>query len=164
MAAPTVEPLKPVAGPPLSDLAASIKSEHAQLMENARNIVGRAIRIGEDLLKAKAQVGHGNFLKWVKDNCGLSDKTAERYMKFAENKDKLNVVKKDKFETILNLTLNAAERLIDGKDEKKTKTPLDRIENAWDKLDLPTQEAFVEAKYSDLAKLMKEIDRKAKAA
>ena len=47
---------------------------------------------------------------------------------------------------------------------KSTKTPLDRFEDAWDKLDLATQQAFVEAKYGDLAKLMKEVDRKAKLA
>ena len=47
---------------------------------------------------------------------------------------------------------------------KSTKTPLDRFEDAWDKLDLATQQAFVEAKYGDLAKLIKEVDRKAKLA
>jgi hypothetical protein len=157
-----LEQVKTVPEPSLSDLAARIKSEHAAILESTRNIVGRAIRIGDDLLKAKDQVGHGKFLKWVKDNCDISDKTAERYMKLATNQAKL----KDKFETISNLTLNAAEQLIDGEDRGggSKKTPLDRIENAWDKLDLPTQAAFVEAKYNDLAKLMKEIDRKTKQA
>jgi len=150
----------------LSDLAASIKSEHAAIMDSARNIVGRAIKIGDDLLKVKDQVPHGSFLKWVKDHCDLSDKTAERYMKFAENKTKLMALEKIKFETISNLTLNAAERLIDGKPKggSSNLSKLDRFENAWDKLDIPTQQAFVETKYSDIAKLMKEIDRKAKAA
>ena len=45
---------------------------------------------------------------------------------------------------------------------KPAKTPLDRFEDAWDKLELPDQEAFVETKYNELAKLMKEVDRKAK--
>jgi hypothetical protein len=157
--------LETVKSPSLSDLAASIKSEHAAIVESTRNIVGRAIKIGQDLLKAKEQVGHGNFLKWVKDNCDLTDKTAERYMKLAANQAKL----KDKIETISNLTLKEAERVIDGKAGSggsggSGKTALDKIENAWDKLDLPTQEAFVEAKYNDIAKLMKEIDRKSKAA
>jgi hypothetical protein len=47
---------------------------------------------------------------------------------------------------------------------KSTKTPFDRFEAAWEKLDLTTQQAFVETKYNDLAKLMKEVDRKAKKA
>lgn len=158
MALETVQPLS------LSDLAASIKSEHAAIMESTRNIVGRAIKIGQDLLKAKDQVGHGKFLKWVKDNCDLTDKTAERYMKLAGNHAKL----KDKIETISNLTLKEAERLIDGEGGSggggSTSTPFDRFDKAWTKLDLPTQQAFVEANYTDLAKLMKEVERKSKAA
>jgi hypothetical protein len=47
---------------------------------------------------------------------------------------------------------------------RQKKTPLDRFEDAWDKLDLPTQEKFVEANYNDLAKLMKEVERKTKKA
>jgi hypothetical protein len=42
------------------------------------------------------------------------------------------------------------------------KTARDRFEDAWDELELPDQEAFVETKYNELAKLMKEVDRKAK--
>ena len=98
----------------LSDLGARIKSEHSRLIGLGRRCVDYAIGIGEDLIKAQVLVGHGNFLKWVKDNCGFTDKTAERYMKFAKNKAKLMAMEGVKFETISNLTLNAAERLIDG--------------------------------------------------
>jgi hypothetical protein len=48
------------------------------------------------------------------------------------------------------------------KEDDKTNTPLDRFEKAWDALELPDQEAFVETKYNELAKLMKEVDRKEK--
>ena len=44
------------------------------------------------------------------------------------------------------------------------RTPLDRLEKAWDREDLATQEAFVEAKYQDLKKLMKAVDQKQKEA
>jgi Na+/phosphate symporter len=44
------------------------------------------------------------------------------------------------------------------------KTQLDRLEAAWDKVDLATQQAFVEAKYQDLKKLMKAVDQKQKEA
>jgi Protein of unknown function (DUF3102) len=98
----------------LSDLGARIKSGHSSLIGLGRRYVEHAISIGEDLIQAQVLVGHGNFLKWVKDNCGFTDKTAERYMKFAKNKTKLMAMEKVKFETISNLTLNAAERLIDG--------------------------------------------------
>jgi len=124
----------------------------------------RAIKIGEDLLKAKAQAGHGNFLKWVKDNCDLSDKTAERYMKFAENKSKLMTANKDKFETISNLTLAEAERLIDGNGSgsgsgRTQKTKLQKLQAAWTNATIPDQTAFVKEQYNDVMKLIKEVDR-----
>jgi hypothetical protein len=96
----------------LPALATRINKEHEQLIESTRHIVHRAIGIGEALKDAKAKSGHGNFLKWVEVNCKFSDKTAQRYMKLAENKHKIGAP--DKFETISNLTLNEAERLIDA--------------------------------------------------
>jgi hypothetical protein len=41
--------------------------------------------------------------------------------------------------------------------------PLDRLEKAWDKEEHATQQAFVEARYQDLKKLMKAVEEKAKA-
>jgi Protein of unknown function (DUF3102) len=119
-------PLKSEAGEPpkamtLSDLGKKIKSDHEALTTSIRYIVDRAISIGEDLNKAKAQVGHGSFLKWVKLNCAMSDKTAERYMKLATNKAVLMTKlaeaaanADDNFEIISNLSLAQAERLISG--------------------------------------------------
>jgi len=46
---------------------------------------------------------------------------------------------------------------------KSNKTPLDRLEEAWDKHNWATQKAFVEAKYQDLRKLMKAVDQKQSA-
>lgn len=48
-----------------------------------------------------------------------------------------------------------------GTSNNSKKTAFDRFDEAWEKLDLPTQQAFVEARYGELAKLMKEVDRKA---
>ena len=48
--------------------------------------------------------------------------------------------------------------------KKPKSTPLDRFENAWGKLEMPQQLAFVETKYRELAKLMKEVDRTKAAA
>ena len=36
--------------------------------------------MGEELLKKKAEVGHGNWLKWIEDNLSFSWSTAKRYM------------------------------------------------------------------------------------
>jgi hypothetical protein len=104
----------------LADLGKKIKSDHEALANSIASIVPRAISIGEDLNKANALVGHGSFLKWVKLNCAMSNKNAERYMKLATGKDKL--LRKlqecrdqatDKFDMLSNLSLAQAQRLID---------------------------------------------------
>jgi hypothetical protein len=141
----TKPPAAAPAEPTLSELLARIKAEHSCLIGLGRRCVDYAISIGEDLIKAKVLVGHGNFLKWVKDNCGFADKTAERYMKFAENKAKLIAMEKIKFETISNLTLNAAERLIDGSQRLNASDTYDKVEKRLIKklmdLDLEAAEA-----------------------
>jgi hypothetical protein len=102
------EPSKP---DDLQRLAIDIKFAHKAITDAGRNIVAKAIEAGDLLNRAKAQVGHGGFLDWVKANCGFTDKTAQRYMKFAENKEHLEKAT-SKFETISNLTLNKAEAAI----------------------------------------------------
>jgi Protein of unknown function (DUF3102) len=149
----------------LVDLAASIKKRHAAITGGSMSIVQMAIDQGKDLLKAKAQVGHGGFLKWVAHHYQITEKTAERYMKFAANEDNLKAAMQGKIETISNLTLATAERLIDGDSTPPVpKTKLDRFEAASEKLEHPERQAFVETKFNELAFVMKELEPKSKAA
>jgi hypothetical protein len=41
---------------------------------------------GDLLLEAKAQVGHGQWLRWLRDRCGVSDRIARLYMRLARNR------------------------------------------------------------------------------
>jgi hypothetical protein len=118
-------------------LGKKIKSEHEALTSSLRGIVSRAIGIGEDLNKAKALVGHGSFLKWVKLNCAMSNKNAERYMALATGKDKLlrklqelSAEATDKFDMLSNLSLAQAQRLI--KDEDGSGGGSDNVSDAYD--------------------------------
>ena len=177
-------PLKSEAGEPpkamtLSDLGKKIKSDHEALASSIRYIVDRAISIGEDLNKAKALVGHGSFLKWVKLNCAMSNKTAERYMKFATNKTKLMAKlaeaaakADDKFEMISNLSLAQAERLISGNaGNAKDSNPSDAYDKAEGKLiekleelSAEVAEAAVNETISRLQSAITTMKRTAKAA
>jgi hypothetical protein len=99
----------------LRELVTKINEGHAWLLKSSQSVLERAIKVGDMLIEAKSIVAHGHFLKWIETNCnGMSDKTAERYMKLAENKAKLSEIKKEKFDTMSNLTLNEAIRIIDG--------------------------------------------------
>ena len=78
---------------------------------------------GAALNEAKAKVGHGKWLAWLKENCpDISDRTAERYMKLAGGKAKLEKKLQDpaKFDIMSDLTINEALRLIDEPDGEQS--------------------------------------------
>jgi hypothetical protein len=72
--------------PSIYELATRIKSAHADVMSIGRDVVRKAIEAGSALIEAKRQLPHGKWLPWLKENCELSDKTAQDYMKVAANK------------------------------------------------------------------------------
>jgi hypothetical protein len=56
--------------------------------QRIRDLVGVArgciIEIGRELIKAKAEVGHGKWLPWLDAEFGWSQPTASRFMQVAE--------------------------------------------------------------------------------
>jgi Protein of unknown function (DUF3102) len=106
-----VTELKP--GDPLGDLATRIKTYHAAVKDAAKNVVEKAIAAGTLLKEAKDKVGHGKFLPWLAENCELSERSAENYMKIANNRHKLDALKSA---ANANLTLARALRAIKDDD------------------------------------------------
>jgi Protein of unknown function (DUF3102) len=109
----------------IDDLDALAKevSKHLQASAAAaQNFLEHAIAAGDALIRAKAQVKHGDWLKWLKllKSCDLSPNTAERYMKLARHRDELNSAR------VPNLSLRAALKLVtkpqpaESKPTKKT--------------------------------------------
>jgi hypothetical protein len=48
-----------------------------------RSAVSYAVEAGKLLMEAKKLVGHGNWESWVRECCGLSERTAQGYMRLA---------------------------------------------------------------------------------
>src|SRR6516165_5266272 len=91
----TVQQLNPnAAKPDLSALAERINTYHKQVEDAGRNIIANAIRAGLALIDAKKEVGHGNFLPWLKQNCKVSERRAQDYMKLATNRLKIEAAMK----------------------------------------------------------------------
>ncbi len=67
----------------LPDLAAQINHAHAEVEERIRAAVPHAIRAGELLLQAKAELPHGAFGNWISENCVFSERTAQGYMRLS---------------------------------------------------------------------------------
>ena len=82
---PTATDLVVIRPTRLDELPAEIGCEHAAAVATYRTPVDHAIRAGVLLLEAKALVGHGNWLDWLAANFPASVRTAQHYMKLAEN-------------------------------------------------------------------------------
>src|SRR5262245_23143047 len=103
----------------LSQLAAKARQAHGIVANSTKVVLQHAITAGNALNEAKSKVGHGKWLAWLEENCPeISDRTAERYMKLAEGQAKLWKKLQDtvKFDTMSNLTINEALRLINEPD------------------------------------------------
>ncbi len=67
------------------DLAAVANEEHALARQAGESMLEHAMRAGEALTEAKAQLPHGEWLPWLAANFDASEATAERYMQVAAN-------------------------------------------------------------------------------
>jgi hypothetical protein len=98
------------AGVDLTDLAVKIKAEHAAAAEAVKRTVTHALAAGELLLKAKAQpqLKHGQWLPWLRDHCGIAERTAQLYMRLARSKVELE----SKSAGLADLTIERAAALL----------------------------------------------------
>lgn len=66
-------------------LAVDIEHEHEQAQEAFASAVEHAVRCGELLLEAKAEVGHGEWGAWVDEHFPASRRSAQGYMRLARH-------------------------------------------------------------------------------
>jgi len=124
----------------IDDLDALAKEvcKHLQASATAaQNFLEHALAAGDALIRAKAQVKHGEWLPWLK-SCGLGEDTAERYMKLARHRAELNSAR------VRNLSLSAALKLIAK--PKKITQPTAKHAPADDSSDDVLIEAFIHAR------------------
>jgi len=72
----------------LQQLADDINTQFGLARDHWAESVKYAIKVGELLIDAKAAVRHGEWEKWVEDNCPFKIRSAQGYMKAARNKEK----------------------------------------------------------------------------
>jgi Protein of unknown function (DUF3102) len=94
----------------LADLAARIRTEHEATATALKRSVLHAMAAGDLLLEAKTAVPHGKWLCWFADNCTMSARTAQLYMKLAKNRAKIEKEMANP-QSVADLTLNEAAAL-----------------------------------------------------
>jgi hypothetical protein len=70
----------------VADAKAAATLIRSLMAEIVNETVPREIRIGRELLKIKARLGHGHFGPWLAAEFGMSDRQARRYMSAAQGK------------------------------------------------------------------------------
>jgi ABC-type sulfate/molybdate transport systems ATPase subunit len=88
----------------LGILAAEINTEHGKFRSAFKATYQHALKVGFLLSEAKAEVGHGNWLPWVAENCAFSMRTAQTYMRIAKNRDRVEELLKDEDPAHLSMT------------------------------------------------------------
>src|SRR5262245_6190622 len=89
-------------------LATKIRSEYRGVFDAAKVVIAKAITFGELLIAEKAKFKHGDWLDWLERNCGLERRTAQRYMKLATNKAKIEAHLKGQQVELESLSFNKA--------------------------------------------------------
>ena len=73
----------------LAGLADRINTEHEAVCEAAMTATQHAIKCGNLLAEAKSGLSHGQWLPWLKENCELSERTTQAYMRLARRYEEL---------------------------------------------------------------------------
>lgn len=68
----------------LPTLADEVNAAHRLHVESSATAIAAAIQAGELLIKAKAEVRHGKWSAWIRDNCDFEMRTAQKYMQAAK--------------------------------------------------------------------------------
>jgi hypothetical protein len=103
--------MQPTAAPviDLAQHAAAIAEHHRQARMHAAQAVEHARLAGEALLAAKAALPHGQWESWLLENCELSVRTAQAYMRLSS---RLKELPPGKAQRVALLPLRAALRAI----------------------------------------------------
>jgi len=86
----------------LEKLAVEIRKHHE--LCDWKKTLDHAITAGSLLETAKKELPHGEWGKWVEENCGFTDRTARQYMRFWENRQQLWDHQKTEATSVLNIS------------------------------------------------------------
>jgi DNA adenine methylase len=100
-----VSAVVPISDGSLARLVQAIEDEHQAALGAARSAINHAIRCGELLIQAKADLSHGAWAAWVDAHCTFSHRTATGYMRLARE---LPLLDNQDRQRVANLSLREA--------------------------------------------------------
>jgi Protein of unknown function (DUF3102) len=140
--------------PTLPQLARTANRQHALVRKAGTTMVESAITAGAALIAAKAQMEHGTWLAWVRENLDFSERTAQVYMRVAANPQRTA--------DLSNASLNAAMRALQAsplkKSTRRTVVPRDITELVAKLIDATSEQDVRELLQRFLQRELKQAD------
>jgi hypothetical protein len=109
----------------LAQLADAVRQHHSRVIGCAHQTFEHARHAGVALNEAKDQMPHGAWKIWVRENCDVSVRTAQKYMQIANNWNELQT----KAPSTALLTIDTAVNLL----KKPAGGPRDNTKNTHDR-------------------------------
>ena len=130
----------------LKTLAETIQREHRAVGHAAGNMLSHAMAAGDALASAKAEVSPGGWGRWLKSECDLADRTAQRYMQLAAARVQLETNPS----RATDLSITGALRLLGNQPRKRpvktTKQPAPALNSlAWSEASPEERRRFLDA-------------------
>jgi Protein of unknown function (DUF3102) len=104
----------------LDGLAERINNAADASLTALRSSFEHACEAGQLLIEAKALVGHGGWSAWLADNTKISERTAQRWMRFARKGREAVVAKTDTVAVLTSAAMDAELHLCDEKVHRLT--------------------------------------------
>lgn len=112
------------------DLVIVANEEHRLARLSGESMVEHAIRAGEALISAKAQLEHGQWLPWLAANFDGSEATAQRYMQMAANPARVRDLEEPSIRKALDAIAGKDAHVAHNSGENEWYTPRSYIEAA----------------------------------
>jgi len=130
----------PAAQQNLATLGVTVRAELVAVSRATTEMLTHAFAVGDALNQAKKLAGHGNWLHWLAAECGLSDRTANAYMRLANHREVLEANP----QRAADLSVRAALRIIGKGTTLRKRGPASALKSTdWRAASVPERAAFV---------------------
>jgi len=134
----------------LEELAIRIREEHTAAEQAAKaakqadkNAFDHAVEAGRTLIVAKDRLGHGEWGGWLKKNCEISERQAQRYMQIARGADQIRHTMSDLPCSSINQALKAVAK--HNPERPRKLEPKEKLSSlAWSQASLEKRRHFID--------------------
>jgi hypothetical protein len=124
----------------LTTLGATVRAELVAVGHATTEGLVHAFAIGDALIEAKKLAGHGYWLRWLENECGLSSRTARAYIQLAHHRGRFEA----NWQHAANLSIRGALRLIGGGVTMRKRRPAPALRSAsWKVASFEERKDFV---------------------